>query len=240
MRAPISEIFCSAQGEGPYVGVRQAFVRFEGCNMSCSYCDTPQQKPSGECRVETIPGSGEFTVLKSPLSPEEVSAMLKRYGNVHSVSLTGGEPLIYADFIRMLRVDKPLYLESNMSLPEMAEKIKDVVRYVAGDFKLSHTHSSKHYDQYLEDMVECFEILGKTEKRDCFCKVVLMEGFNGGEILRGISRIMRHISCAVLQPVTPVGGVRPPSPREVLGLQEKLSFLDVRIIPQSHVIWGAL
>ncbi|HML25965.1 MAG TPA: 7-carboxy-7-deazaguanine synthase QueE, partial [Methanomethylovorans sp.] len=32
MEAPITEIFCSVQGEGPYVGNRQLFLRFAGCN----------------------------------------------------------------------------------------------------------------------------------------------------------------------------------------------------------------
>jgi organic radical activating enzyme len=209
--------------------------------MSCRYCDTPQEKKSKYCRVETLPGSYEFTTLKNPLSPEEVSAMVKRYVNVHSIALTGGEPLIYAEFIRELNVGAPLYLESNMSLPEKAEKIKDVVQFVAGDFKLSQSHSSSHQDKYLENMVECFRILSKKENRDCFCKIVLMDGFDKQEVLNGISLIEDYVSCIVLQPVTPISDViRPPSPRELLGLQEELSYLDVRIIPQSHVVWGAL
>jgi|Deesub1362A_J573_1020465.scaffolds.fasta_scaffold00115_7 organic radical activating enzyme len=240
MKAPIREIFCSAQGEGPYIGVRQVFVRFEGCNLSCIYCDTPQDKKSEYCRVESVPGSFEFTNLRNPLSPEEVSATMKRYANVHSISLTGGEPLIYAEFIRELNIGVPLYLESNMSLPEKAAKIKDMVDYVAGDFKLAQAHSSDHYDRYLENMVECFRILAKNNKRDCFCKIVLIENFDKEEIINGVSLIEDYVSVVVLQPVTPIGGLKAPSPKEVLGLQEELSYLDVRIIPQSHVIWGAL
>ncbi|MCL5059022.1 MAG: 7-carboxy-7-deazaguanine synthase QueE, partial [Actinobacteria bacterium] len=40
MKAAVREIFSSVQGEGPYVGTRQIFIRFDGCNLSCRYCDT--------------------------------------------------------------------------------------------------------------------------------------------------------------------------------------------------------
>ncbi len=40
MKAKISEIFSSIQGEGLYLGKRHIFVRFFGCNMRCAYCDT--------------------------------------------------------------------------------------------------------------------------------------------------------------------------------------------------------
>jgi len=38
--ADIAEIFSSIQGEGLYVGRRQIFIRFCGCNLNCRYCDT--------------------------------------------------------------------------------------------------------------------------------------------------------------------------------------------------------
>ena len=39
-KAKIKEIFTSIQGEGPFIGHKQLFVRFCGCNLSCKYCDT--------------------------------------------------------------------------------------------------------------------------------------------------------------------------------------------------------
>lgn len=74
----ISEIFYSIQGEGELTGVPSVFVRTSGCNLRCSWCDTPYAswKPEGdEMSVETI--------LDSVLA--------------HSCShvvLTGGEPMV--------------------------------------------------------------------------------------------------------------------------------------------------
>ena len=74
----ISEIFHSIQGEGTLVGVPSVFVRTSGCNLRCTWCDTPYTswQPEGEERsVSSI--------------VDEVAA----YGATHVV-ITGGEPMI--------------------------------------------------------------------------------------------------------------------------------------------------
>ena len=74
----IAEIFHSVQGEGGWIGMPSVFVRTSGCNLRCSWCDTPYTSwnPEGEeCSVESI-----------------VDAVLA-YPSRHVV-VTGGEPMI--------------------------------------------------------------------------------------------------------------------------------------------------
>jgi 7-carboxy-7-deazaguanine synthase len=74
----IAEIFYSIQGEGSLVGVPSVFVRTSGCNLRCTWCDTPYTswQPEGE----------ELTI-------EQVAARVQTFGAAHVV-ITGGEPMI--------------------------------------------------------------------------------------------------------------------------------------------------
>jgi 7-carboxy-7-deazaguanine synthase len=85
----IAEIFYSVQGEGMLVGVPSVFVRTSGCNLRCSWCDTPYTswQPGGEER-----------------SIESIAQEVERHGASHVV-VTGGEPMIapgIADLTRRL------------------------------------------------------------------------------------------------------------------------------------------
>jgi len=74
----IAEIFYSVQGEGMLAGVPSVFVRTSGCNLRCTWCDTPYTswQPEGEDR-----------------SIESIAEEVDRYGAEHVV-ITGGEPMI--------------------------------------------------------------------------------------------------------------------------------------------------
>ncbi|MDI3328167.1 MAG: radical SAM protein [Alicyclobacillaceae bacterium] len=72
----VNELFFSIQGESSSMGLPTVFVRFTGCNLRCSYCDTTYAYFEGK-----------------RMTPEEVFARIEAYG-VRRVCLTGGEPLI--------------------------------------------------------------------------------------------------------------------------------------------------
>src|SRR5213080_914951 len=77
----IAEIFHSIQGEGKLAGVPSVFVRASGCNLRCTWCDTPYASwdPEGE-----------------NLNVDEIVARVKSF-NVKHVVVTGGEPMIVPD-----------------------------------------------------------------------------------------------------------------------------------------------
>ncbi len=80
---PVSELFDSIQGEGSLVGVPSAFVRFSGCPLRCSWCDTPYAswEPAKDANRKTM------TVV-------EIAEWIESTKRTHVV-LTGGEPMIY-------------------------------------------------------------------------------------------------------------------------------------------------
>ncbi len=92
----ITEIFYSLQGEGRWTGTPSIFIRFAGCNESCSFCDTDF--------------SPHFT-----LTQDEILSQVLHYPATH-VILTGGEPTLQLtqDIVDALHDhNKILHLETN-------------------------------------------------------------------------------------------------------------------------------
>ncbi len=78
----ISETFTSLQGEGKLTGVPTWFVRLSGCNLRCTWCDTPYASWDPEGPVRTV-----AEIVREAVSHREAS------GVRHAV-LTGGEPML--------------------------------------------------------------------------------------------------------------------------------------------------
>ena len=81
----IIEVFHSVQGEGPLTGVRTTFIRTARCNLRCAWCDTPYSFGPG--RERSVPS---------------LLAEVRRNRTRH-VCLTGGEPLLQSDSVRLVR-----------------------------------------------------------------------------------------------------------------------------------------
>ena len=78
----ISETFSSIQGEGQWLGVPSIFLRLSGCNLRCSWCDTPYASWNAEGRETTM---------------EELLTEFKKWPNVKHLVITGGEPFIFPE-----------------------------------------------------------------------------------------------------------------------------------------------
>jgi 7-carboxy-7-deazaguanine synthase len=88
----ISEIFYSIQGEGILAGVPSVFVRSSGCNLRCTWCDTPYTSWNPEGRDYSIE---EIVAEVLQNSNHQGAAMTPRTGrHATHVVVTGGEPMI--------------------------------------------------------------------------------------------------------------------------------------------------
>ncbi len=80
---PINEMFYSIQGEGATIGRPALFIRFFGCNLKCSFCDSKHSWSGAEV---------------TPMVFEEVCKTIEdHYPKKFAIVITGGEPLLYAD-----------------------------------------------------------------------------------------------------------------------------------------------
>lgn len=161
--AAINEIFDSIQGEGPYIGYRQLFLRFCGCNLLCDYCDTNYE--NGDIyTVETLLKKIKEFNLKA----------------IHSVSLTGGEPLLHYEFLKELlpQINKRVYLETNGVLYKPLKKIIDDIDIVAMDIKLD---SSAKIGDVFNNHKKFVEVAKEADK-NIFAKIVFDENIQNFEI----------------------------------------------------------
>jgi 7-carboxy-7-deazaguanine synthase len=84
----IAEIFYSIQGEGMLAGVPSVFVRTSGCNLRCTWCDTPYTSWAPEGREMSI---------------EEILREVRAYPAGRHVVVTGGEPMMFEETVELTR-----------------------------------------------------------------------------------------------------------------------------------------
>lgn len=228
-KARVSDIFSSIQGEGIFLGAKQIFARFRDCNLSCAYCDEKRDAPAREFTpLELI---SEIKFLELSLGPH------------HSVSLTGGEPLMYSDylktFLKLLKKEKlKSYLETNGTLPENLSEVIDLIDIVAMDIKLPSSTGQKAYWK------EHLTFLKIAARKKVFVKVVVTPGTKAADIKKAallVSRVSRSIPL-ILQPATPARPDGAELDKNILlrfvevGSRNRLE--NVRVIPQVHKILG--
>lgn len=243
--AQLIEIFSSVQGEGPYVGFRQLFMRFAGCNLACSYCDTGFNAPPN-IRIEQTPGQQDFELIPNHIDGDAIFYYLTKLDNPrnshHSLSLTGGEPLNQVEFLKEFLTENyakykfKIYLETNGTLFKELSQIVKLVDIVSMDIKIPSAAKNKteHWQEH-KKFLEVLEV-NKKCKLEYFVKIVLNNDFSDYEIYNVIWCLSSEVFTPVLilQPETN----NPPDGQKLLMWQEKLlkQLPDVRIIPQVHKI----
>ena len=214
MEAKINEIFTSIQGEGPYIGYKQLFIRFCGCNLNCKYCDT-----------EYIAGV--------KYSPDDLyNAVRNDLEYVHSVSLTGGEPLLsykfLKEFLPKIKDKTKVYLETNATLTSEFKEIKDYVDIVSADIKLPSATGNDTLNLHEDFLNNCSGV--KT-----FAKIVFDKNITEDEISFCINVARENNLELILQPKMNknIISVSADFCSEILNkfLSE---YANVRLIPQVH------
>lgn len=181
------EVFSSFQGEGGSIkgscfGRRQIFLRFAGCNLKgCVWCDSKEARDPNPPKFKVY---SDFigNHVREYNNPADAAEVLKltgrlRSADLHSISFTGGEPLMQVEFLRAtcqaLKGFK-LYLETNGSFPKRAEEIADYFDYCCCDIKDESAKASDDWKSLVKKELETIRLFIERGK-EVFAKVVFTQ-----------------------------------------------------------------
>ena len=226
MDAPIIEIFSSIQGEGLLIGERQIFVRFAGCNLNCTYCDT---KNSQSANVGTMMSVNQVLEKIEELSTPDLG----------SISYTGGEPMLHADFISEIikKTETKSLLETNGTLPNELTKLEDL-DWASMDIKLPEHFDNTWSDKILENEISFIKLLIEQDTK-LYCKLVVLPSTK----ISTVEKVLKHISSEIPEHMEIPLIIQPASPLELWeGNTDKLfqfsevagKYMKVYTIPQIH------
>lgn len=235
--AKIIEIFSSIQGEGLWIGKPQVFVRFAGCRLQCTYCDTPlTHQQITESRVEEVPYSKNYTPKKLIYTVDELNQTLENF-TVRSLAITGGEPLEQVDFLEewfpTIYNTHEILLETNGVEVAALEKVIPFVSVISLDLKLPSSSGEKSYFK------EHREFIKLARKTRCYAKIVFDESMTSDEEVQ-LSQLCQSYPEIpfVFQPVSPLRHRDMPKIFEIFNRFAEQFPGQVRLIPQMHKVLG--
>lgn len=182
-----------------------------------------------------------FRNVKNPLDAAQVVEVIKKFCAevpTHSVSFTGGEPLLHWQFVRDVAAavksfGVKIFLETNGTLCAELDKILDVVDIISMDIKLEQNRLSLHE-----------KFLRTAYGKDLYVKIVVTGGTTLEEFLSAVEMVANvdENIPLILQPVTPVGKICAASTEKVLLFQAAAlcKIKSVRVIPQTHKLINVL
>ena len=96
---PINEIFATLQGEASFTGTPSVFIRFQGCNVACPWCDTKHTwdlTPNNQIEFNNLTIKTDDKNSWSQVSIEQIIEYIQsNYSQVKHIVVTGGEPAMY-------------------------------------------------------------------------------------------------------------------------------------------------
>lgn len=238
--ADLFEVFTSVQGEGLFIGRRQIFVRFACCNLDCPYCDTKYafSKPHF-VKFENAPFSSNFYEERNPIPAfrlnEYIELCFTLDPTIHSVSLTGGEPLLQEEFLEFFlknyKHDRYFILETNGSLPEHLNKVIDLIDFLSIDIKLFYLKDNN----FLNKQRDFFKI---SARKPTQAKIVITKN-DTLDSFQPVFSVLKEASTELPIIIQPDTNERPDI-RLLFMLQKEAGkyFKNVLIIPQIHPFLG--
>lgn len=135
----VNEIFSSIDGEGIRQGELATFIRFAGCNLNCSYCDTKYAQKKNQGVEKSI---------------DEIIETIEKT-NIKNITITGGEPLLQKDILklveRLVELGYNVNIETNGSVNIKPFQLTNVI--ITMDYKtkssLMMNHMNLEYIDYL-------------------------------------------------------------------------------------------
>lgn len=235
--AQLIEIFSSIQGEGVYIGAPQTFLRFQGCQVGCSWCDTPASfEHWTHCRVEDPPGSKYFKNYPNPVSANMLLELLRSFPR-QTLSLTGGEPLEQAPFLKYflppLKRSTPIFLETAGVHPDALESIIEWVDTVSMDLKLpSSTKIQPYWGEHAQ-------FLRVASQKSVYCKIVLTPDTSAEDLIRACE-LIAAVDVNIFLILQPVSNHFKTVAMEY-HLKTAARYLrNIKILPQLHKLAGWL
>ena len=237
VRARVSEIFTSIEGEGIFVGKKTLFIRFSGCHLKCKWCDTKYALP--------LDSGTEYQI-------DEIKDLIIRELQpfTYKVNFTGGEPLLQtdaviklADFIKK-QTNLKTYIESSCFDSELFSKVLPYIDICKIEFKTddSKVVENEVYDSLLLNEIKCLELAVESNKTT-YIKIVVTNSTNLESFKNLVYNISKKIrpSDIVGFIIQPSHGVDQPTVNKLLDTYDIVQpmFPEVRIIPQLHKEIGA-
>lgn len=234
-------MFSGIQGEGPYVGVRQIFVRLGGCDLRCWWCDTPASLVRrGPGTMEVSPGTREFLTVENPIELAHAADLLERLRpDLHdSVTFTGGEPLLQPEaVVRLAEIARAsgarAWVETHGGRVHELADIIEWIDVISMDIKVESSSGDWVPLEIHRDFLE------RAVEKDVYVKLVVTPDTRDDEVL-GAAQMVTDVDpdvVLVLQPVTPAGRIKSsPTPGRMLALQSACLAVhpSTRVIPQTH------